>query len=117
MSSTTVFQGPDSCGFHVVEKRELHAVIVPNGNHWFAQGLEIDCATAGDSLEDAKENFRSELAATVIEHLKVYGGIDGLLGVAPQELLDSPNLKCLFIVICEKDARPYVTVEYSNATG
>ena len=88
MSNTTAFHGSDNRGSHVVGMWELHVVIVPDGNHWFAQGLEIDYGTAGESLEAAKEKFQSGLAATVHEHLKVYGCIDGLLRVAPQEAWD-----------------------------
>ena len=88
MSNTTAFQGSDYRGSHVVGMWDLHVVIVPDGNHWFAQGLEIDYAAEGDSLEDARVRFQSGLAATVHEHLKVNGGIDGLLRVAPQEAWD-----------------------------
>lgn len=88
MSNPTALHGSDNHGSHVVGMWELHVVIVPDGDCWFAQGLEIDYAAEGDSLEDAKEKFQSGLAATVHEHLKVNGRIDGLLRVAPQEAWD-----------------------------
>jgi hypothetical protein len=57
----------------------MRVFIVPDGKVWFAQGLEIDYATQGDSLEVAKENFSKGLAETIDLHLQMNGCIDALL--------------------------------------
>lgn len=88
MANTAALHGADSHGSHVVGMWALHVVIVPDGKFWFAQGLEIDYATQGESLEDAKKKFESGLAATVQEHLNVFGQIKNLLRVAPQDAWD-----------------------------
>lgn len=85
MSNTTALHGSDDSGTHVVGVGNLRVVLIPDGKYWFAQGLEIDYAAQGDSVEDAQENFQNGLSATIHEHLKVYGTIEGMLRVAPQE--------------------------------
>ena len=70
---------------HVVGIGNLRAVIVQDNAHWFAQGLEIDYAAEGSSLDDVKKQFEDGLLATVEQHLKTYGGIEHLLCVAPSE--------------------------------
>jgi|CXWL01.1.fsa_nt_gi hypothetical protein len=73
---------------HVVGVKALHVMLIPDGNYWFAQGLEIDYAAYAASLEDAKENFSNGLALTVAEHLTMYGDIKKLLHVASQDVWD-----------------------------
>lgn len=70
---------------HAVLIQSLRVVIVKDGEQWFAQGLELDYAAAGTSQDDVKSRFRDGLAATINEHLKVYGSVDRMLKVAPQE--------------------------------
>jgi hypothetical protein len=72
--------------FHIVGIGNLRVVIVPDGNFWFAQGLEIDYAVQGSSEQDAKKKFEYGLEATVEAHLMVHGTIEGLLRVAPPEV-------------------------------
>ena len=88
MTATTAFHGADEDGSHIVGMLDLRVVIVPDGSAWFAQGLEIDYAVQGETLDDAKSKFQSGLAATVHEHLKVFGTIKGILRVAPQDAWD-----------------------------
>lgn len=88
MANPAALHGSDSHGSHAVGMWALHVVIVPDGKFWFAQGLEIDYATQGETLEDAKQKFESGLAATIHEHLKVYGQLRNLLRVAPQDAWD-----------------------------
>jgi uridine kinase len=83
---TTVLHGMSNDNrLHVVEIGNLRVVVVPDGKHWFAQGLEIDYAEQGDSLESAKENFEKGLALTIQEHIMIKGNIEGLLKQAPPE--------------------------------
>lgn len=88
MANPAALHGSGSHGSHAVGTWALHVVIVPDGKFWFAQGLEIDYATQGESLEDARKKFESGLAATIHEHLKVYGQLKNLLRVAPQDAWD-----------------------------
>jgi len=70
---------------HVVGVKDLRVILTRDGNSWFAQGLEIDYAAAGASIEEAKENFGEGLGLTIIEHLTLNGNINKLLKIAPPE--------------------------------
>ncbi|MBI1955183.1 MAG: hypothetical protein HYS38_02205 [Acidobacteria bacterium] len=65
---------------------DLRVVICPDGDFWFAQGLEIDYAAQGKSPKDAKKQFSDGLSATVEQHLQIYGNIEKLLKAAPPEV-------------------------------
>lgn len=80
---TSVFHFEDD-DEHAVLIQSLRVVIVQDGEQWFAQGLELDYAAAGVSQEDVKSRFEDGLAATIREHLKVYGSVRKMLNVAPQ---------------------------------
>jgi len=85
--STTAFHGVSQDGsHHVVGIGDLRVVLVPDGEAWFAQGLEIDYAVQGTSEEDVKRNFEYGLEATINQHLLIHGTIEGLLRVAPPEV-------------------------------
>lgn len=71
---------------HLVGIGNLRVVIVKDDKHFFAQGLEIDYAEQGDSVEDVKKNFENGLRATIDQHLKINGTIKKLLRVAPPEV-------------------------------
>ena len=43
----------------------LHVYVVPDSNFWFAQGVEIDYAAQGDSIDDAVQNFMTGLQRTI----------------------------------------------------
>ena len=88
---TTVshLQGRENEDHHTVIVEYLRVVISQDEDLWFAQGLELDYAAAGDTLDDVKERFHQGLAATFKEHLKIYGTVENLLRVAPQETWDT----------------------------
>src|SRR5579863_5371997 len=44
---------------HIVGIGNLRVIIVPDGKLWFAQGLEIDYAVQGNSVEDAKRQLEA----------------------------------------------------------
>jgi hypothetical protein len=69
--------------YHIVGIGNLRVVIVPDGELWFAQGLEIDYAAQGNSEADVKKQFEIGLWATIQEHLRVHGSIQNLLKIAP----------------------------------
>ena len=68
---------------HLVGFGNIRVIIVPDGAAFFAQGLEIDYAAQGSSVDEVKSNFEVGLEATVDQHLKIYGNIKGLLQPAP----------------------------------
>src|SRR5688500_10757407 len=65
----------------------LSVLIIPDGDIWFAQGMEINYGAQGDSPEDAQANFQAGLLATICQHLRVHGHIEKLLRFAPSEIL------------------------------
>lgn len=65
----------------------LSVLIVPDGDFWFAQGLEINYGAQGDSIKDAQNNFQEGLMATLCQHLKMHGHIEKLLKFAPSHIL------------------------------
>lgn len=54
-------------------------------NAWVAQGIEIDYAAGGGSLEEAKSNFEHGIVATVHEHLNTFGSIKQFMCQAPND--------------------------------
>jgi hypothetical protein len=84
--SATAFHGQDQDGIHhVVGIGDLRVVICRDGKFWFAQGLEIDYAAQGKNIQDVKKQFSDGLSATIEQHLQIYGNIERLLRIAPQE--------------------------------
>jgi hypothetical protein len=77
----------ESGDLHGVALRHIRVIIVPDGASWFAQGVDIDYAAQGESVDDAKANFERGLRATIDQHLKVYGTIKGILECAAPEIL------------------------------
>jgi len=73
-------------GDHLVGIGNLRVVIVQDEALWFAQGLEIDYAAQGQSLETVKTAFEDGLCWTIHEHLKVYGNIERFLRPAPPDI-------------------------------
>ena len=66
----------------------LHVLLSQKDGAWLAQGLEIDYAIDGNSVEDVKNRFVEGLTLTIESHLRVYGEIKSLLRVAPQPIWD-----------------------------
>ena len=73
---------------HIVGVKSLTVLLSKDDDGWFAQGLEIDYASAGESLDEVKKNFELGLEKTIAEHLKLNGSIEKLLKVAPQYAWD-----------------------------
>ena len=84
--SATAFHGEMPDGTGVVGVGNIRVVIVKDEDQWFAQGLEIDYAAQGVSVEDAQKEFEEGFYATIHEHLRVYGSIERILKVAPSEV-------------------------------
>ena len=64
----------------------LRVVVWQNDDGWMAQGLEIDYAAGGVSIEDVMERFSTGLALTLRENQKAFGTVDRVLKPAPAEL-------------------------------
>jgi hypothetical protein len=71
---------------HIVGISALKVVIVKDGCNWFAQGLDVDYAAEGISVENAKQNFENGLVATIHQHLKAYNEPSKMLKPAPPEV-------------------------------
>jgi muconolactone delta-isomerase len=52
---------------------EIHVVCVPDGKFWFGQGVELDYAAAGTTIDELKDNFVRGFKATTDVHLEEYG--------------------------------------------
>ncbi len=73
---------------HIVGLGNIRVLLIPEGEGWFAQGLEIDYAAQGEDLESVKTEFEAGLEATVQEHLRIKGDINTLLKCASKEFWD-----------------------------
>lgn len=70
---------------HVVGVKALHVLLCRDGGSWFAQGLEIDYAACGTTVDDVKKNFADGLAQTISQNLTMHGSIEHILKLAPQD--------------------------------
>jgi hypothetical protein len=57
----------------------LHVLVVPEGNGWFAQAFEIDYGVQGSNPEEVKKRFEEGLAATIQHNVDIFGGIKNML--------------------------------------
>lgn len=57
-----------------------------DGGTWFAQGIEIDYAAAGTSLDDVRARFERGLRRTIEENLKRHNSIERILKEAPADV-------------------------------
>jgi len=64
----------------------LRVAIYHDDKYWVAQGLELDYVAQGVSLEDVRKQFEDGLAATIQQHLTMFGNILGMLVQAPREV-------------------------------
>lgn len=119
-ASAVAIHAQDNTGtHHVVGIGNLRVIIVPEGNFWFAQGLEIDYAAQGTSKADVKKEFEDGLMATVEQHLRMYGTIEKVLKVAPPEVwndfLYDPNaIRNFYSQVSHHqiEALPFTGIEY-----
>jgi hypothetical protein len=65
----------------------LSVLVTQDGDWWFAQGLEIEYAAQGKSLEEVTENFGQGLATTAHAYLEEFGSIEKMLRPSPPEVL------------------------------
>lgn len=60
--------------------------IFKDGDHFVAQGLDIDYASCGASLDEVQDHFARGLMATVNDHLDEFGDLRNLVRPAPSEI-------------------------------
>ncbi|MES9948731.1 MAG: hypothetical protein ABW118_07215 [Candidatus Thiodiazotropha sp.] len=73
---------------HAVAVGSLRVIIQKNHDGWFAQGVEIDFAACGETLDDAQTRFEKGLVATVHRHLERFDSVERLLKFAPNEVVE-----------------------------
>ena len=71
----------------VVKIGNLRVLVIRDGSWWLAQGLEIDYAAQGTSLDDVKEKFLHGLAGTAHAYLDKFGSIERFLRPASADAL------------------------------
>ncbi|MGA2742248.1 MAG: hypothetical protein ABSG65_33015 [Bryobacteraceae bacterium] len=58
---------------------------MPKAFRWITLPLQVDYAASGSSVEDAKVQFQNGLRATIHHNLRMFGTIENILKVAPNE--------------------------------
>jgi len=85
-SPAVALHGTMDDGQELVGFGNIRVLILQEPDGWFAQGLEVDYAAEGDSLEEVQRAFEQGFHATIDTHLRLYGGIERLLRPAPPEV-------------------------------
>jgi len=92
---------------HAVVLGAIRVLVSERFGEWFSQGIEIDFAASGSSVEEVQRRFEDGLAATVDLHLRKFGSIDRLLKFAPQqELAKLRAEKYRFSMVTTHDMKP-----------
>jgi hypothetical protein len=102
---------------HVVGLGNIRVLLLPDGSGWFAQGLEIDYAAQGETLEEAKKEFEDGLEAMVHEHIRVHGDIKFLLQVAPNDIWNLANDPTAQLTRYSQVTHHHIIKEKSNYEG
>jgi hypothetical protein len=88
----------DGSDHHAVAMLNLTVMVTNDEGVWFAQGLEVDYAAQGDSLEEAKKHFEDGLHATIDVNLEKFQSLKHMLVPAPagvwQEFFETES-ECL----------------------
>jgi len=64
---------------HSVILSNVRVVIVPDGDRWFAQGIDINYATGGATIRETQRNFEMGLSMTIRANLQRLGNIDRIM--------------------------------------
>jgi hypothetical protein len=83
---TTALHGLTSDGRDIVMIDKLRVAILRDGDTYVAQGLEIDYAAEGSTIDEAKDCFAQGLMLTLHENIRVFGRIDNVLRTVPPQL-------------------------------
>lgn len=116
--ATAIQASSDDGTKHVVKIGNLRVMISRAGNFWYAQGVDIDYAAQGKTVNEVKERFGAGLEATIREHLTIYGTIKNLLVVAPRYVWDqfysstSDGVRQRYTQVSVHDMLPFEEIEY-----
>lgn len=64
---------------HQVIIHDIRVIVVPDGDHWFAQSLDINYGTGGATIDEAQDNFERGLSLTIKANLDRQGSIDRIM--------------------------------------
>ena len=74
-------------GFHMITVKSLRVIVMQHPDHWVAQAVDFDYVATGVSLDEVRNNFLEDLAATIVENMKEYGTVEHLFArPAPPEI-------------------------------
>lgn len=62
---------PSTESLHYIDVR-----VERDGNYWFAEGIDYDYASQGDTYREAIDNFQAGLQATVLHRIERHGSMD-----------------------------------------
>jgi len=109
---------------HTICINSLRVILSNDGEMWGAQGIDIDYAACGSSIEDAQSRFERGFARTIKLHLKKFGNIDKLLKMAPtsewQHLIDAKTFNVDVLTnheINDMDGLPFKDIAYYQASN
>jgi hypothetical protein len=110
---------------HLVKVGALRVLIHPDGDGWYAQGIEIDYAATGGSVDEVKHNFEIGLARTIDLHLERWGTVKNLLKFAPpsewEELLGGQGYKFSMTITHQvstvSEKIPFQSIAYLQAAA
>ncbi len=108
---------------HTICINSLRVILSHDGETWGAQGIDIDYAACGSSVDDVQKRFERGFARTIQLHLKKFGSIDKLLKMAPtgewQHMMDDAKTFNVDMVSIHKindmDGMPFKDIAYYQA--
>ncbi len=100
----------------------LHVLVSQDGDGlWNAQGIEVDYAACGSTLEDVQGRFQKGLRRTIQAHLERYGSIEKILTRTPTSIVEEikDGNEYSFTLSGKHDLKeplfPYKNIEYMRA--
>ncbi|MEA1053427.1 hypothetical protein U5801_27015 [Lamprobacter modestohalophilus] len=88
MPIATALHASDNQDNHWVSINNLRVLVTERDGDWFAQGVDLDYAACGRSLDEVKRNFERGLAGTINLHLKRFNCLERLLKITPFHVLE-----------------------------
>lgn len=101
----------DAGGCHHVSIA-LRVWLYEEANMWVAQGIDIDYAAAGESLDDVKDRFGRGLIASVEANLDEFGTLEHLCKRAPDDIW-----RAFFESAAEAEAQKRLLTERTQLAG
>jgi len=80
------FTHHESSDIHNIAFNGLNVVLCHEPAGWYAQGIQLNHSSMGDTEKEAVDNFCETLAKTVEAHLNKYGNANHLLFETPKEI-------------------------------